>query len=164
MKNSIILFNIILIFLLLFATSNVYSYTDHAVTLDIPATVRANIVFEIKVNITGSPNFNTREFDLNVYSPRGGQPIFQKSGTGPETVNFNAIADLNTSSQPYLARVKLKDSDDNPSNDLYFKYFTVIRGEDRIPVSDVPIIAGVFIALIAGFIISSRRFKNIKKW
>lgn len=151
------------IFLVLFFTSNVYAYEDYAITVDVPGTVRAGTDFNIHVSITGGPgNPNARNFDLNVYAPRGGDPIFEYVGTGSELVVFDEIDDLNASAQPYLVRARLTVSDHNPANNIHFKYFTVIRGQDRIPINDFPLYAGILIALIA-VTIATRSSKKTKK-
>ena len=168
-KNVKFMLSIFSIFLVLFFTSNVYAYEDYAITVDVPGTVRAGTDFNIHVSITGTgtpAEINARNFDLNVYAPRGGDPIFEYVNSGPQTITFDIggdLSDLNASAQPYLVRARLTESDNNPANNIHFKYFTVIRGQDRIPINDFPLYAGILIALIA-VTIATRSSKKTKKW
>jgi len=141
----------------------VYAYSDSALTdIILPNTVRAGQDLNANFIISGIGNVNV---DVNIYAPSGVMAFTGSITSLSQGENIRVLdVNLNQSSQPYLIRAKITTTDDNPSNDLYSKYFTVIRSTDKVPVSDVPIFSGILIALVALFFISTKNNKKSKKW
>lgn len=76
--------------------------------------------------------------------------------------------DLNIvySSEPYAIFANItNETGGNPTNNTYKKYFTVKKGDKKIPVPDIPIVLGFVIALSIMFILARGDSikKNIKK-
>ena len=142
----------------------VYAYADSALTdIILPNTVKAGQDLNANFIISGDPGVNV---DVNIYAPSGVMAFtgsLSSLNQGDNLETLGVASDLNQSSQPYLIRAKITTTDDNPSNDLYSKYFTVTRSNDKVPVSDVPIFSGILIALVALFFISTKNNKKSKK-
>jgi hypothetical protein len=156
----------IFIFIFLFLlTSFVSAYTDYGITdIYLPNVVREGEDLNITVLISTNQAPGNIDFDLNIYTPQA-VVIYSDSHNisntgGTITLTPAQLTDLNYSTQPYLLRAYITEGDDNPSNDLYSKYFTVAKSNQRIPVSDLPLFSGIFIALIALFIVSYSSKKN----
>jgi len=144
---------------------NISAYSDFGITdVVVPTTVRAGSDFNINV-IVSSSTAGSVNYDLNIYRPTGGSPFYTSSGSLSSGNNLILIngGDINYSNQPYMLRAFLTDSDDNPPNNLYSKYFTVIKSSDKVPVSDVPLFSGIIIAMLALFILSFNSSKKNKK-
>jgi hypothetical protein len=161
-----------LIFIFLFLLTSFVSsaYTDYSVTdIYLPNVVREDEDLNITILFSSNKSAGNINFDLNIYTPQADLIYNNQLHHNLTNPSFNIILNsgdlsnsLNYSTQPYLLRVYIIEGDDNPSNDLYSKYFTVSKSKERIPVSDLPLFSGIFIALIALFIVSysSKKEKN----
>lgn len=150
---------------LLFLTTLVSAYTDYGITdIVLPNVVREgedfDATFLISSNQTGDVPVSV---DVNIYTPLAGLAYHDSHSisTNDGLITIND-ADLNYSTQPYLLRARITTNDDNPSNDVYNKYFTVAKSSERIPVSDIPLFSGILVALLALFFVSEKKTK--KKW
>ncbi len=152
--------------MIIFISFNISAYDDFGITdVVIPNTVRANSDFNITV-VVSSNSTGSADYDLNIYRPTGGAPFYTANGSlsdGDNLITING-ADINYSNQPYMLRIFLTDTDDNPSNNLFSKYFTVIKSSTKVPVSDLPLFSGIIIAMLFLFILSfNSSKKNISK-
>jgi len=163
-NNYKIYFSVFLFFTILLLSNIVYGYSDSALTdIVLSNTVKAGPDLNVNFIISGDTGVDV---DVNIYAPSGTQVY---SGTltnlssGENLDTLSIPGDLNQSSQPYLIRGFITTTDDNPSNNLYSKYFTVTRSNNKVPVSDIPMFSGILVALVALFFISSRNNKVSKK-
>ncbi len=164
MKNKIFfaIFSFLVIFLMSF---QVAAYTDYALTdIVLPNTVRAgqdlNATFIITSNSAGNVNV-----DVNVYSPQGNLigTFPRNMSVGTNNFSLSIANDLNFSTQPYMIRGLISTGDDNPTNNIYSKYFTVAKSTDKIPVSDLPLFSGIIVALLFLFVLSYTKTSKKKK-
>jgi hypothetical protein len=162
--NKIFL-SIISFLFILFLSLNVYAYTDYALTdIILPNTVRTGEDINANFIITSNAG-GTVDMEVIVYNPMAQiiyQGTFNSLNPGNNFQTLPVSNDLLYSTQPYLLRGFL-DDDDNPTNNHFSKYFTVIKSSDKVPVSDIPLFSGIIIALLFVFVLSVRNNKKNKK-
>lgn len=168
MKSKIFL-GIFTFFLIFLVSFNVSAYTDYAMTdIALPNTVRAGQDLNVTFVITSNQDFANLDVNVEIYSPSG-DLIYDNTipdlsiGANNELLSGTA-SNLLFSTQPYLIRATIISSaDDNPSNNMYSKYFTVSKASNKVPVSDLPLFSGILIALLFLFVFSFKENKKSKK-
>lgn len=161
------LFFIFFAFLLfIFSSSYVFAaYVDYSITdIVLPNTVRAgqdlNVTFIISSGTTGGLTV-----DVNLYNPQGTLVYSGSKNMIVGTNNFTipVAANLVTSTQSYMIRGLVTSNDDYPENNTRSKFFAVAKSTDKVPVSDIPLFSGVFVALLFLFILSYTKSSKNKK-
>jgi hypothetical protein len=151
------------------------TYNDYAINdITIPGAISGDEEFSIIFNVAN--NSSTTE-DINVliklFNPQG-EEIFTEykliSVTANESMDITKtikpIIDVNliASTQPYAVRARINNEvSGNISNNVFTKYFTVIKSSKKIPVPDMPVYFGFIIALFVAFAFSGNIRKKNKK-
>jgi len=153
-----------MIFLISF---NISAYTDYAMTdILLPNTVRAEQDLNLTFVVTSNQSSGFVDVEVTIYNP-GGDTIYAPT-THNLIIGENNLVLADTgdpllySTQPYMIRAIIKDSDDNPTNNHYSKYFTVSKASTRVPVSDLPLFSGIILALLFLFVFSFKENKILK--
>ena len=159
-----------LLFSLVLFTSAAYAtYIDYGIVDVItPQSIDSNTYLDINIIVS---NNSSLPADINLYidviSPDGNIDSFvEENVIIPANDINNFISPIpsvfSSSPHPYKLVVTIDGTDSYPSNDTFTRYFTVKKVSTKIPVPEMPVYFGFFIALLVVFFIGNDKLRKQK--
>ncbi len=156
--------NIVFIFVMILIIPSAFAaYSDYGINdVIVPQSLRSNEDLNLGIIIANNSSVTTDvNITLSIIRPNNtvSYSAFKSYSVTANTAStFNDTilsGDLNLeySADSYAVLVTIRDeANGNPTNNTYKKYFSVRKGDKKIPVPDMPIILGFVIALTILFI------------
>jgi hypothetical protein len=162
------------LFFIIFFASSVFAYTDFAINnINMPQTMSGNEDINAEIIIlNNSPTSSNIFIKTIIYSPQGIEladknqyvTVSPNSRT-TVTETFLSVDDVNLtkSTQAYSLRTTiLNDINGSSANNSFTKYFTVTKSSDKVPVPEMPVYFGFFVALLVALFAVSNNTKKKK--